>query len=153
MTQRLIEVPWTCRQTGDCCKAVPVVTMTREEQALLVKVCQDRNLVVTWLPFEGHDPEKRFVSLKAQPCPFLSPDNLCSVHDVRPYNCRRFICGRVDVHSEPFEQGGPLGCWNASDRIEQSPRFFEHFQTTMRKAMAWALAHGWRRTDGAAVRR
>lgn len=138
---RLIEVPWTCRQTGDCCKAVPNVCMTREEQKLIVDETAKRGLVLTW---EAH-PDSAFVYLKAQPCPLLSPDNLCSVHPIRPYNCRRFICGRVDVHSEPYEQGGPNGCYNLSDRLAQSERFRHHAETTQRKAQPWALEHGWRR--------
>lgn len=138
---RLIEVPWTCRQTGDCCRAVPVVTMSTDEQQLLLMHPLVKDRVLPWQP----DPQPGFVQLKAQPCPLLGANNLCTVHEIRPYNCRRFICGRVDVHSEPYEQGGPLGCYNLSDRIETSERFRHHAETTQRKAQPWALEHGWRR--------
>lgn len=67
----------------------------------------------------------------------------CSVHAVRPYNCRRFICGRPSL-DEPFEQG-PDGCQNLNDRLAQSLDFHEFYRANQRRAQrAWADAHGWK---------
>lgn len=81
------------------------------------------------------------------PCRFLS-GTTCTIYEHRPYNCRRFICLRPDPDDEPLETGGPLGCFNASERIllnRDARRFYAHHQ---RKAQRWADAHGWLRVAG-----
>ncbi|MEJ7627060.1 MAG: YkgJ family cysteine cluster protein [Ferruginibacter sp.] len=35
--------------------------------------------------------------VNAKPCPFLSPDNYCSIYDVRPSDCKRFPYTDEDV--------------------------------------------------------
>lgn len=85
-----------------------------------------------------------FVKLQAFPCPLLTPEGLCSVHEVRPYNCRRFACLRPDPANEPFEPNhGKYGCRNVDDRIDdrQTRRFMEKMQ---RRAQRWAREHGWK---------
>jgi len=150
---RPVQIPWTCHQTGDCCRAVPEVVVTAEEKAVLERHAFAALRPLIWEPKSeqvpitspgtGTSTIHKFWSLKAAPCPFLA-DNLCTVHAVRPYNCRRFMCGRVDVHSESFESGGPLGCFNLSDRINTSLRWMNWYQSRERAAQKeWAKDHGW----------
>lgn len=156
---RPIQIPWTCHQTGDCCRAVTHVTVTKEERAILEahQAAAVRPLSFVLHPEEEArikalkeggeiplDKDIRFYQMEAKPCPFLSSQGLCTVHASRPYNCRRFMCGRVDVTQESFEDGGPMGCHNLSDRINTSLRFQEYFASHMRRAQKdWALSHGW----------
>jgi Fe-S-cluster containining protein len=79
------------------------------------------------------------------PCPFLSNQGRCLVHEYRPYNCRRFMCGRVNVQAESYETGDTGGCLNFADRMETSRRFAEFFWSAERRIQkTWALNHGWK---------
>lgn len=148
--KRLTVLPWICSQTGDCCRSVSHVVMTIEEAQLLQTVVDP----VKWktLYWEGvaKQTNGHFIKLQAAPCPLLSDDGKCTVHSVRPYNCRRFTCLRPDVTVEPFEPepldlaNGRLGCKNLSDRVATdrgAKRFVAHLQ---QKAQRWAVKHGWR---------
>ena len=42
------------------------------------------------------DEEGDFV-VKSTPCPFLGPDNFCSIYDDRPSDCRRFPYTDEDI--------------------------------------------------------
>ena len=33
---------------------------------------------------------RKFLAFKSMPCPFLGPDNLCDIYDVRPKACAAF---------------------------------------------------------------
>lgn len=123
--------------------------MTHAERTAIEQADASPRLL-TWLPHA----DRRFIRLQAAPCPLLTTDDqgraACSVWAVRPYNCRRFLCGRVDVTQELFEpepslpELGRLGCRNLSDRLGQSLRFREHYRTCQRHAQReWAESHGW----------
>lgn len=115
--------------------------MTLQERELL----EARYLSATRpLEFTPH-PDPKFTYLVARPCPFVSDQGQCLVYDIRPYNCRRWMCGRVDPAQESLEIGGPMGCWNLSDRVDTSLRFQEHVATNERHHAAWAKRHGWSR--------
>lgn len=122
--------------------------MTHAERAVL-EATVDPPQRAPWRWTE--DPQDaRLVWLTAGPCPLLGTDltgaPTCTVYAVRPYVCRRFMCGRPDVTTEPFEPGGPLGCHNLTDRLEQSLTFHEHYRTRQRHAQReWADTHGWSR--------
>lgn len=137
---RPVLVPWTCHRSGDCCRTVSVVTMTKAERDILEG---RRAFARRALDYRPHEDE-RFVNLVADPCPFLGEQNQCLVYDVRPYNCRRFMCGRVDVEKESYEMvEGSMGCLNFMDRITTSRRFLEHFKAHERQHKDWARDHGW----------
>ena len=95
--------------------------------------------------------DPRFVYLEGKPCPLLRMDGAvatCTVHDIRPYNCRRFGCFRPDPTTEPYVAEPldlpnlRLGCANLSDRLSNRAvrRAYAKLQ---RKAQQWALKHGW----------
>lgn len=85
-------------------------------------------------------------------CPLLEmTDGLatCTVHDIRPLNCRRFWCGRPDPAIERFEEdishAAVMGCKNLTDRVLQSRPFRREMAQRQRAAMrTWGLKHGWR---------
>ncbi len=125
---------WACAKTGDCCKTGSLV-MTHQEWALLATVRPGVSV-------RPHDDDPgRFVVLDGTPCPFLGADNLCTVYDVRPTNCRRFMCQRAP--GEPFLSGGPLGCLNLSIRVVKSRKVRRAYEQNQRKAHKWAVQHGW----------
>lgn len=137
--KRPVEVPWTCDQRGDCCKKFPTVVMTAEERdVILNSVGPEVEAILKWRP----DPTPGFVQLKAQPCPLLAADGSCSVYDVRPYNCRRFMCGRVG--DEAWEVNPDGSCHNLTARLAQSRPFRRYVELVQRRAGRWALAHGWK---------
>lgn len=90
--------------------------------------------------------------IEGRRCPLLAlvPGGLatCTVHDIRPLNCRRFWCGRPDPTTEPFEEDARaeavMGCKNLTDRVLQSRPFRRLVAQQQRKAMrTWGLKHGW----------
>lgn len=143
---RPIEAKWQCKRSGDCCQSVSQIVMTPQE-AIRVRDARP-DLVLQWY----HHPDRRFVYLRGRPCPLLHMDGdvaTCTVHPVRPYNCRRFGCYRPDPASEPYEsepldlEHGRLGCANLSDRLAQSRAVRRDYALRQRKASRWALQHGW----------
>lgn len=139
---RPVMVPWTCHRTGDCCTSQPYVLMTTEEQQGVIAATTKQ---LTWMVKDG------WAALKAAPCPLLERDAqglaVCSVYDVRPYNCRRFACGRVSPETEPYETGASGECVNMTDRLTQSKPFRSWARRLQRQAQDWADAHGWRTDD------
>ena len=81
-------------------------------------------------------PRPSLTALIAKPCPFLEGSR-CSVYDVRPYNCRRWMCGRTE-RDQPVEDAPvPLV-------VLRSKELLNDFQDLQAAAQPWALAHGWR---------
>lgn len=155
---RPVEVPWTCKKSGDCCRTPSHLTVTAQERTIMegLESAATRRLEFILHPEEQqrHDAivargeidtaSPRFYMLVTHPCPFLTDQSLCAIHTLRPFNCRRFSCGRIDTTTEAYEQGGPMGCYNVSDRIATSLRFQEWYAAQERHAQRdWARTHGW----------
>ena len=133
-------LPWSCRMTGDCCRITKALLMTTDEKALLLSAvpAEKAETLIWWT-----DPANPgFHYLKLAPCPLLAEDGKCTVHEVRPYNCRRFSCYRVG--DEPYEAGPDNLCNNLADRLITSRSIRRDYQLRQRKAQRWARAHGWR---------
>lgn len=75
-----------------------------------------------------------FLNLVAGPCPFF--DDGCAIYDNRPYNCRRFQCGRWDAKSEPW-MPDPMPAIVADKKLRRS------YDLNQNAAQVWAIAHGW----------
>ena len=140
--RRTIATKWICQRDGTCCMGPQLVVTKAELRAMLD--AQPQRLTVTFS--ESHP---NFVRIEIpNGCPYLTREldgkASCRIYDARPVNCRRFQCLRPDVTTEPFEFGGPLGCKNLSDRIDQSLHALTFYQANERRAMkAWGHAHGW----------
>ena len=75
--------------------------------------------------------------LAAHPCPFYdTAQKACAVYEDRPYNCRRFQCGRWNVQAEPFTMR-PLALIKSDNDLRWS------YDANQREHQPWALAHGW----------
>lgn len=122
---------WHCRRCGECCTRVSLVTMTVEEAEVLVE--QDRMIHLE------PGPEPGFVRMRARPCPFYRPSVGCLVYQERPYNCRRYLCGRTSS-AEPFEDM-PIP-WT----VLESRDLRRQYAREQRRAQRWADGHGWRRS-------
>ena len=149
---RPVVLPWHCQRSGDCCASVSQIVMTHEEADVV-----SAHTAIP-LTFYIH-PDRRFVYLAGKPCPLLDYERnaagergaaVCTVHAVRPYNCRRFGCFRPDVRTEPYEPEPldlprlRLGCANLSDRLANR-KVRKAYALMQRKAARWALTHGWDR--------
>lgn len=146
---RPVVVPWTCKRTGDCCRVPGQITVSNAERDLLQTHADRASRPLIWT----HGKVDGFVQLDVGPCPFLGADAQCQVYEDRPYNCRRMMCGRVDPAKESYEQGGPMGCHNLSDRVETSLRFQEFYEANERRhAKSWATSHGWTRKQSPAIK-
>jgi Fe-S-cluster containining protein len=113
---------WQCCHRGDCCKT-GAVTMTESEAALL----RERKPEAVFLPYQGK------VVLMGTPCPFYQDG--CTVYDIRPYNCRRYMCGREG--DEPFDPA-PIPA-----KVLQIRGLRKQYQMNQKKAQKWARQHGW----------
>lgn len=137
---RPIAADWTCQRDGACCRLTAAVVMTPAERVLLLARRPD--LADRFVPAAAG-----FVVLLARPCPLLAVDEagraVCTVYEVRPYNCRRFMCGRPDPSSEPYEEGPDGECLNLVDRVAQSRVTRRAYALLQRKAQRWAMRHGW----------
>lgn len=150
---RPVDPAWVCQRSGDCCRKVDVVTMTQAEAALLQQWADQHWTLkqLGTLKWDPHPDNPRFVQLQAGPCPFLAGKAECTVHDIRPYNCRRFGCLRPDPASEPLKMAplspvllyGTIGCSNLRERLMQSRVARRIYALLQRKGMRWALQHGW----------
>jgi Fe-S-cluster containining protein len=79
----------------------------------------------------------RFVTMQAKPCPFYDAiRRSCAVYEHRPYNCRRFQCGRWDTRTQPY-QNDPMPAIKADNDLRWS------YGRNQQQHSAWALAHGW----------
>ena len=153
--KRPVVEDWACRRSGDCCRTVDYVVMTEQEKEAVVAYAEKelpiRRLVqMNWSP----GPSSGFVALTAGPCPMLEYVGglpTCSVHPVRPYNCRRFGCMRPVPKLEPLQMAplspvlkyGNIGCVNLRERLLQSRIARRLYAKMQRHAQRWALKHGW----------
>jgi len=103
--------------------------MTHQERAAIEALGPPQRLL--WRP----DADPRFVRLLAGPCPLLNEAGLCSVYDVRPMNCRRYMCGRQDGEAWTPE--------SIPVRVLESRDLRRQYALNERKAQRWGLAHGW----------
>ena len=137
--ERPIAAHWRCQQSGDCCSKPADVLMTTQEAAGILQ--QTAGTV----SLDFRKVADGFVALKAHPCPLYDAIyQVCTVYDIRPYNCRRFACMRPDPKTEPWESTAADGCANRDDRLSQSRIVRRQLKQIQAKAQPWARAHGWR---------
>lgn len=141
-TRRPTAHKWRCSRSGDCCLNVDIRLTVSEGAALQAATSKP-------LLFNTREARDGWLRLTADgACPLLQREAdgsaTCTAWESRPYQCRRFMCGRPDPSTEPYEIGGPMGCKNLSDRIDQSLHFAEFYRTNQRHAQReWAIHHGW----------
>lgn len=127
---------WTCHRCGACCTRPSTVTLTGAEFAELLQV-EHR---ATRRPIADQTRLKGFLALAAGPCPFYAKDAadraMCLAYEVRPYNCRRYMCGRETCREEWDPRAIPM-------RVQFSRALESQYARNQAKHMPWAKAHGW----------
>lgn len=84
--------------------------------------------------YRPHPSDARFLLLRAGPCPYY--DEGCQVYAVRPMNCRRYGCGRVDITAPRDQKPIPM-------RFYTDRTFRRQYAVMQRDAQRWGRAHGW----------
>lgn len=95
-----------CTSCASCCKTLgPRITRS------------DVNELAKYLGMKAGEAETAFFRFdedgdrvfKSMPCPFLQPDNLCSVYEARPRACRQYphiqeedFYSRLDLHAKNY---------------------------------------------------
>lgn len=135
---------WVCQESGDCCLSLTSIVLSIQELEAMRAARPEVPIAVEGMP--GHPNLVRLIAPKG--CPYLGRQldgrSTCTVYKVRPYNCRRFMCGRTDVSKEPFRVGGPLGCRNLSERLQTGYQFAAFYRSNQRRAQRlWAEDMGW----------
>jgi Fe-S-cluster containining protein len=119
---------WECCHRGDCCTQPAGVLMTTSERDLL--------LATSERPMVFSEPDGLgFVTLTAHPCPLHDAAAGCTVYDVRPFQCRRYSCGRSGD-----EEWSPEA---VPARFYTDRAFRRQMVLDQRKSQRWARAHGW----------
>lgn len=76
-----------CLTCANCCKTTsPIFYQTDIERAAKALRIKPGDFIERFLHV---DEDKDFV-LKSAPCPFLGPDNYCSIYEDRPKACREY---------------------------------------------------------------
>ncbi|HZY81791.1 MAG TPA: YkgJ family cysteine cluster protein [Cyclobacteriaceae bacterium] len=76
-----------CLQCANCCKTTsPIFYQTDIERVAKALRMKPGDFIEKYL----HVDEDKDYVLNSAPCPFLGPDNYCSVYDSRPKACREY---------------------------------------------------------------
>jgi Fe-S-cluster containining protein len=83
-----------CLQCANCCKKYSPRFKTPDLKRISKHLkMRESEFIATYLKV---DEEGDFVT-NALPCPFLGPDNRCTIYEQRPSDCRRFPYTNEDV--------------------------------------------------------
>ena len=83
-----------CLQCANCCKNYSPRFKTPDIKRISRHLkMKEGEFIETYLEL---DAEGDYV-VKTKPCPFLRPDNYCSIYEVRPSDCQRFPYTDEDV--------------------------------------------------------
>lgn len=107
--------------------------MTFAERRELEAVAGRASRPLVW----KYHPRAAFTMLKTGPCPFVTDDNRCGAHDVKPFNCRRFACLRSEGETVEFYDAEMLARMDSADGRAE-------LQAIQAAEKPWALAHGWK---------
>ncbi len=76
-----------CLECANCCKTLgPAISDKDVERMAKALHCRPSEVVATYLRI---DEDGDYV-FKEMPCPFLMPDNYCSIYKYRPKACREY---------------------------------------------------------------
>ena len=125
---------WSCHRCGDCCtRPVALVVTDQELEEMQLETGYRYPLTLAQGPHG-------FVAIKAGPCPFRFADKGgsvgCAVYPVRPYNCRRYMCGRATC-ADPWDDKA------VPTVVLESKPLRLHYRKQQRVAMGRAIHRGW----------
>jgi uncharacterized protein len=77
-----------CTKCANCCRTMRIIFSEEDVTRIAAHLGMPRDeFVATFLEPDDEDPAYH---AKATPCPFLGSDNLCTIYDVRPNDCREY---------------------------------------------------------------
>ena len=124
--------PWACHRCAECCRTLAGIVLTPDELRLLAAARPE--VSVRAEPYHG---AAGFLYLHARPCPYLRSTGYCDVYAIRPYNCRRYLCGRADPEHEPLTND------SVPEVVLKTRALRRQYVKGQRHAQKWAKAHGW----------
>jgi Fe-S-cluster containining protein len=108
-----------CLQCANCCKAVNPTFTTEDIGWIAARLGMDAAAFTKEHLFKSED--RGLWKPKSPPCPFLGPDNRCTIYDARPKSCAEYphtdkpgFASRTHLHS-----GNALQCPAVFYIIEQ----------------------------------
>ena len=132
MRLRVID-DWACHGSGDCCRQPKLVSTTYAERRELEAHAEKATRRLQW----RYNARPNMTNLVAGPCPFVTPENRCSVYEVRPFACRRFGCMRADTKAEKFMDEDTAAI------ARRMPEALPVLQKLQADGQVWAKNHGW----------
>lgn len=95
-----------CLNCANCCKTISPIVRDADirRMARFLKI-KETQLIEDYLLVDKED-----YSMNSSPCPFLSPDNYCSIYEARPKACRSY----PHINHQPFTGINNLHARNAS---------------------------------------
>lgn len=76
-----------CLECANCCRSLGPAIYDRDIERMAKALrMKEREVVDTYLRID----EDRDYVFKTMPCPFLMPDNYCSIYEYRPKACREY---------------------------------------------------------------
>ena len=114
-----------CEKCGNCCRYSPPVF--REEEAKRIAKYLNRDLEE--LPLERFEQFSRVYYRAEKPCPFLTPENKCSIYEVRGTCCRAF------PHEWLMYGMVPAYCPAVFKALKQAAKFIKEHTDALRYAI------------------
>jgi Fe-S-cluster containining protein len=116
----------SCQLCSECCK---------EQYSNLVLTQQELNLLP--IALNVISVGKNRFKAKGEVCPFLR-DDLCSVYEIRPCQCRLFHCGKMDLTDKKIDTINGI-----REKMLANPEYMEYKTNMDASAIEWGNAHGW----------
>jgi Fe-S-cluster containining protein len=76
-----------CTRCANCCKTMDTKVRPADAQRIAGHLGIETDEFIEKYLAEDDDGDRKF---RQKPCPFLGEDNLCSIYEVRPTDCREY---------------------------------------------------------------
>ena len=128
-----------CFNCGKCCKNIVFHNI---ERRLALKYCYNND--INSAAFRQSLDYRSSVTMRDHyylegKCPF-NKNNKCEIYEVRPLNCRRFMCGRLLETEEVKWQGNR--CLNTELHYNVDNEFKQQVDENAKEIKKWALKEG-----------
>ena len=96
----------SCDRCGRCCSyVIPVNLLDIHRIAAHLNV-NPQEVLETYVTYKGKDPFLTLAKSDQGRCAFLTEDNLCRIHPVKPWTCRVYMCTRTTGTAEALSWAG-----------------------------------------------
>lgn len=115
-----------CSGCGECCQRQQII-VTEEEIQLIEQRTRAK------LDVKPTGRENRFLLEK---CPFFI--GVCTIHDIRPCQCRLYHCGRLKAGDPMLETMGEI-----RELMANNPEYARERALMESAGVEWGNKHGW----------